>query len=289
MDTYQTFSSEKYWLVKQFDIDIDVNNLIQQALYPLYNVDNKCITLTFSNVVENGPGMQMIGKITDHHSFSIDQLIEIYETYKGEKELIHLTLNERPEKILYEPAAVLVLRNFYKSHALFNELLGLKWDTKAIFRGQVKNKLARHNLCFANFEQEPDYEKGKGTVIKIDTIPLLVDLQKKIELLTTFKNLNAEGNFYHDTGKCGISYHGDRTRNIVIGLRLGDSIPLCFNWYHKSKPLGDKVTINLNHGDLYIMSSKAVGMDWKKSSQLTLRHSAGCKKYTDIKIKKSKK
>jgi hypothetical protein len=68
----------------------------------------------------------------------------------------------------------------------------------------------------------------------------------------------------------------------VIGVRLGDSIPLCFHWYHRNKPIGDKFTINLNHSDLYIMSEKAVGQDWIKSLQITLRHSAGCAKYTSL-------
>ena len=31
----------------------------------------------------------------------------------------------------------------------------------------------------------------------------------------------------------------------------------------------------LNSGDVYIMSDKAVGFDWKRSSLLTLRHAAG--------------
>ncbi len=76
---------------------------------------------------------------------------------------------------------------------------------------------------------------------------------------------------------------------MVIGVRFGASMPLCFNWFHRFKHVGEKFTIQLNHGDLYIMSEKAVGQDWKKSSQLTLRHSAGCPKYTTIKIKKDKK
>jgi len=33
--------------------------------------------------------------------------------------------------------------------------------------------------------------------------------------------------------------------------------------------------INFNHGDIYIMSDKAVGNDWKKRKIHTLRHAAG--------------
>lgn len=251
---------------------------------PIYKFGGRCITLTFSNCVENGPGMQVLGNISDYHPFSVDQLQILHDNYPGEKELVHLALLAPPINLDYEQAAVLILRDFYKeADILLGKLLELTWDNKAIFHGTVKNKNARHNLCFADFTQEADYEVGKGTVIQISTISSLSNLQTEIGILTGFKQMNAEGNYYYSTEICGIGFHGDRTRNIVIGVRLGDSIPLCFNWYHHSKPIGDKFTINLNHGDLYIMSEKAVGQDWKKSSQLTLRHSAGCAKYTTTK------
>lgn len=246
---------------------------------PVYQFGGKCITLTFSNCVENNQEMEMIGDINNYHPFTVQQLQTLYNNYVGEKELIHLTLNEP-----HEPAAVLVLRKFCQNaDSLFQDLTALTWDSKAIFKGVVKNKNARHNLCFANFSQEADYEAGKGTVIKIQTIPNLLNLQTQIEQLTGFAEMNAEGNYYFNVETCGISYHGDAERNIVIGVRFGDSIPLCFQWYHRFKPIGEKFTIQLNHSDLYIMSEKAVGQDWKKSSQITLRHSAGCAKYTSTK------
>ena len=57
--------------------------------------------------------------------------------------------------------------------------------------------------------------------------------------------------------KCGIGWHGDGERRKVIGVRLGETIPLAYLWYKNNKPLGKKIVINLNHGDLYIMSEKA--------------------------------
>ncbi len=75
----------------------------------------------------------------------------------------------------------------------------------------------------------------------------------------------------------------DTERRVVIGVRLGDTMNLMYNWFYKNKPVGEKFSIPLSHGDLYVMSSKAVGFDWKKSSQYTLRHSAGCSKFTNFK------
>ena len=99
------------------------------------------------------------------------------------------------------------------------------------------------------------------------------------------KELACEGNYYYDVSKCGIGFHGDGERKRVVGLRLGASIPLHFQWFTKSNPIGNRFIVQLNHGDLYIMSEKAVGTDWMLSSKITLRHAAGSSKYTTIKKK----
>ena len=154
--------------------------------------------------------MQQIGDINNHKPFTIERLGEIYNNYDGRKELIHLNLDSklRPEGVIFQPAAILVLRNFYNmADLLFKDLMLLNWDTKALMRGEVKNKQARYNLCFADFEQEP--EKGKGRVIMINKIDEMLNLQKQIEKLTNLNNLNAEGNLYFDVEKCGIGSHGE--------------------------------------------------------------------------------
>ena len=47
--------------------------------------------------------------------------------------------------------------------------------------------------------------------------------------------------------------------------------------------ISQRIITNLNNGDVYIMSEKAVGNDWKKRNKITLRHATGCKKFTQIK------
>ena len=44
-------------------------------------------------------------------------------------------------------------------------------------------------------------------------------------------------------------------------------------------PIGKRAEIMLEHGDMYVMSEKAVGTDWKNPSIPTLRHAAGSKKF----------
>ena len=72
-----------------------------------------------------------------------------------------------------------------------------------------------------------------------------------------------EGNYYYNINTCGIGFHGDAERNKVIGLRLGATLPLVFQWYLQCKPVNEPKVISLSHGDIYIMSEKTVGKDWK--------------------------
>lgn len=45
--------------------------------------------------------------------------------------------------------------------------------------------------------------------------------------------------------------------------------------FYQSKPIGPRMEIRLQPGDIYIMSEKAVGHDWKLRKVPTLRHAAG--------------
>ena len=93
-------------------------------------------------------------------------------------------------------------------------------------------------------------------------------------------NLKAEGNYYYDVKKTYIGLHGDSERRKVVAVRLGESIPLYYVWFKEGEMISNVVKIeSLQHGDLYIMSEKAVGTDWKKKKICTLRHGAGAEKY----------
>jgi len=126
----------------------------------------------------------------------------------------------------------------------------------------------------------------------------------------------AELNKYYDPN-CGIGWHGDVERGpgpdnpgSVNCLKVGRAIPLCFSWYYKTRPIGllpqgassgpatfklfttkkknweSAITsvaacMLLGHGDVYMMSRKSIGKDWR-SHNPALRHSAGHHKYTHI-------
>ena len=92
-------------------------------------------------------------------------------------------------------------------------------------------------------------------------------------------DLYAEGNLYYDN-TCGIGWHGDSERRKVVAIKLGDVKPLYFQWHLRGHKIGKLCKIDLEHGDLYIMSEKAVGTDWKKRNETTLRHSTGADIFT---------
>ena len=56
---------------------------------------------------------------------------------------------------------------------------------------------------------------------------------------------------------------------------LGESRPIHWQWYFKSQPIGERIKFTINNGDMYIMSEKTSGYDWKKRNLKTLRHAAG--------------
>lgn len=83
--------------------------------------------------------------------------------------------------------------------------------------------------------------------------------------------LPADSNRYYDLKK-GVGLHGDIWRKIVIEIGLGRTAVLRYYW-KKSLELNKEymppLDIDINHGDMYIMSEKATGQNLKKAYNLT--------------------
>ena len=62
------------------------------------------------------------------------------------------------------------------------------------------------------------------------------------------------------------------------------NLPIHFQRFLRHQTYGDPYVIPLDGGDMYVMSEKAVGADWKSSSILTLRHAVGLR-FTTVKSK----
>ena len=245
-----------------------------------------CITITFGDCSENHVGMEQIGNMSDIGYTSDD--LDIITKYFSGKEIERIDLTSNLGNVDYngKKAELVIIRNAIENHSeIFTELNKLEWDKKYFDtrRQRVLNKHARSNLCFSNYSQIADFENKKGTVINYNQVPLLNGAGSILVDCIDKQSLECEGNNYNNINKNGIGWHGDAERKKVIALRLGETMPICFNWFKQSKPVGTKFTTQLNSGDVYIMSEKTTGYDWKKRSQYTLRHSAGAEKYTTLK------
>ena len=257
----------------------------------------KTFSLTFGDVAENHKGMQQIGTLSDK-GFDYKDLVQMkrwFEERGAVCNIVHLhwllsdveaQKGNKAYVLKVKNAVNILLEDEHGADHLFEEQDVLEKDTKAIMYGRVVNKKARHNLCFSDEHQDPDYEAGKGTVYSFEEVPLLQRIRQRLGEVIGEQgaDLQAEGNYYYDIHKCGIGFHGDTERKKVIAFRLGATIPLCYTWFHKNKNVSDILTVaGLDHGDMYVMSEKSTGYDWKSSSKYTLRHSAGCDKFTSIK------
>jgi hypothetical protein len=257
-------------------------------------------TLTFGDCGENHRGMQKIGKeIKNGLSLSDMKEAEKYFSDRGAKcemiELKSLLTDAKYDDDLevdleedVQDAYLLVVRGGVDillgkdgANKLYKEQEVLEKDSKAFMYGRVVNKKARHNLCFSDFEQKANFEEKKGTVVKFDSVKLLNGIRNRLPIICNredLKGLQCEGNYYYDISQTYIGFHGDTERKLVIAIRLGADFPLYYQWYIKGKRIGNLYKLILSHGDIYFMSDKAVGYDWKKKNILTLRHAAGLEK-----------
>jgi hypothetical protein len=242
------------------------------------------MTLTFGECAENHVGNQQLGDIAEV-GFSVEELRAARNKLTREGHAAELL-------DLGEEAAVLVVRNGLEAFgvdadAMYDEHDVLDVDTRALMYKRVVNKKARHNLCYDDSSQVADYAAGKGTVVAFRDVPLLGSVRDALPdvfgLGGKAARLKCELNKYYDPANCGIGFHGDTERKKVVAIRLGVTIPLVFGWWLRHEPVGERhVLSDLSHGDMYVMSEKATGFDWKRSSIRTLRHAAGCEKFTGI-------
>ena len=264
------------------------------------------VTITFGDSGENHVGNQMIGQKVDvGQGFTYDDFVAARDRaqkmgFNAEiidlRDLIRNLINTNgiaPGKVI-QPAYIILIKDAVSkkdADAVFGEMNTFEWDTKYwdTRRKKVLNKHARSNVCFDSFSQEPDYENGKGTIIPFDKLPKLKAVKKLIADIfgDKAKEMIGEGNRYNDRTKNGIGYHGDAERLKVVALRVNEAdvngetgtMPICWNWFYQSKPVGENFRLEIPHGCIYAMSEYATGFNWKYRSKYTLRHAAGGKKY----------
>ena len=149
------------------------------------------------------------------------------------------------------------------SDALYGEIDAKPLDTKMKSYGKVLNRHCHYTCIFGPERYEnlnPDYSIGQGYVHNTDAMPLLSKVMSGLPewLGPKFADRSAELNNYFGP-KCTIRFHGDAERKIVFCIRLGQPRPLYFQAFDKSGfPIGNRITVQLSHGDGYLMSDQAV-------------------------------
>lgn len=251
---------------------------------------NDTITITFGECVETHAGMMKYGDVAQE-GFSrkeLENALTIAHENGFDAEIVDLRNTKNGDEHIKDEAdsaCVLIVRNGLAlfgldTQELYEKMKGLTWDKHKFMYGRKVNAQLRYNLCFNDHDIVACYDSREtacGTTVAFERVPMLEKIRGKLpELLgAKAKGLKAEGNWYYDTKKCRINQHGDGERRIVVGFRVGASMKLAFQWFHASKPVSDKVVIDVHGGDFYAMGNKAVGNDWKKRSIYSLRHEAG--------------
>jgi len=263
---------------------------IQNLSYNM-NPTRSTFTFTFGDCAENHTGMEQIGKrgaIGD--GFALADLAQIQKKFVDAGatciiyNLTHVVAGASPAYVLVVKKGVDIVLGPGGAAKLFEEQAVLDMDKKAFMYGRVVNKKARWNLCFDDMGHEPDYEKAMGRVVAYKDLPVTKGLVEGLPAWFGEKatGLKGEANYYYDITKCGIGFHGDTERRKVVAARVGAALPLQFQWFQHNEPIGSRMELPLEDGDMYVMSEKAVGTDWKSSSLLTLRHATGCEEFTTI-------
>jgi hypothetical protein len=256
---------------------------------------NNAYSITFGDCAENHTGMELLGEpITVGLKYSDMKQLSKWFVSQGCDAKLYAIDRLVPESMRAlnntEPlnARLLVVKNGLSAFNidaddLYAEMETIECDTKYYDtrRARVLNKHARHNVCFGDNSQDPDYENKKGRVVSFDDVENTNVLRQGLQgIHPKLNSLQAELNKYYDPAKTGIGFHGDSERKITIGCRIGYSHPIVFRAYYKGKQIGTQAHFELNHGDMYVMSDKTVGTDWKRRNIVTFRHAAGAGKYT---------
>jgi hypothetical protein len=254
------------------------------------NMNTERISLTMAPGGENHRGNQLIGRMPikgEGFKYSdIDIMGEKIRKSMGDNvEVLNLNNLSGVEVINglnnEDQARVLILRNWAskdKTEQIYKECVEDKWDSKYLdpnkYRTEIKDgkEVKVRGKTTLNSEvsrlrttlQEALVEGGSDSKVEINVV---------------------EGNRYYDLKKTGIGFHGDTERVVVICLTIGGGgdYPMRFQWFKDGMPIGNSIDLALNDGDVYIMSEKAVGADWKLRSKYTLRHAAGAEKYRSLK------
>jgi hypothetical protein len=258
--------------------------------------------LTLGEQSEIHVGCEIHGEGLADEGYTVQELMEMKEHFQDQADLVMLS-DALPEDVRgRNGAAVLHIKggiNLLMGSATYAdemllEQMSVQYDKFYWDRRRVKmlNKIARHNAVFGERHIEASEDYRQSTVIGYDEVPLFQRVRDVLPEVFGEKarGLQSEGNHYYDR-KSGIGFHGDSERKRVICCSLGTPTSLYFYWRGpgSSEACSQKFELKLVHGDMYIMSEKATGFDWRMRSKYRLVHGAGASAYVEPRPKAVKR
>ena len=255
--------------------------------------------LTLGEQSEIHVGCPIYGNGLAKQGFTVDELKEIAKQFESASRLVILSdllpENLRPSNesaVLHIKGGIdALMGKVGHADAMLSEQKATKYDEWYFDRRRQKklHKVARHNAVFGDAHVSPSEDYEQSTIIGYGEVPLFAAFRAQLPKALGEKAnaLQSEGNHYYND-KAGIGFHGDSERKIVVCASLGSPTTLRFYWRAPgSSDVGSKVTdFTVEHGDVYIMSEKATGHDWRLRSRHRLVHGAGAAAY--IMTKKNK-
>lgn len=230
------------------------------------DMSENAIFITFGDNISPGHGFNYLGKMSE---INIDRK----ELNYAKLYFQNIGCQCKIKKISvdnHDEAYILIIKNLsFRFDKLMTELLELKWDS-------LDKKKHNNSLCFAGFSQTANIEEKIPTVISFDNLPFLSSLQSHFINSIRYDNIVADANYFPDKENHKSTFQGHLKRKILMGAFLGGDMPFHFQQFYNGKALDKPKTIKLHDGDLFIVTSNAIGCDWrKKSVNGSFRHGIG--------------
>jgi hypothetical protein len=226
-------------------------------------------TITFSSSTESFAGMQVNGhqRTSGYTSAHLDQVQQVFARAGYTVEDIALGTHSKTGR----EGRVLIVRGAFLTDGLadavavdLQQVVHPQTDRMAVMHNVLKNRVARYCACLGETRVHADLSKGIGVVVPFDEVPAIQVLRKRLGVLPETCGLLAEVNYYYDAKKCYIGFHGDSERPDVLGCVVGQSKVLAFQGFQRAVPVGERVELQLNEGDVYIGCEVAFGHHWKR-------------------------
>lgn len=255
------------------------------------HVPGSSIHLMFCDIANHGDKMQNVGLICD--SGFTNENLSLYQKNLGSdiatiynvKDCLPRTLMEIPD------CYVLVIKDYFEDYVddlwetlMTNEasqgtkITGVNWDSTRIKDGKIINNNLGYKLIFTDLRGSWKYPfspyDNRGTVYNSNFLPSLSHIQTTLQAQLGYLPV-VDGTLYYNTDECFTPLHQVKDRKKLVGLGLGETVPLQFKWFHSNIPCSETMSIPIDHGDLYIISQAAAGIHKEKQTKLFLKYGVG--------------